>query len=68
MPKGKRRPPDTPTDIATHDEVLRLLSAQARDGNVTATVALLRALPAEPDDFDPDAELRRLCGRDGDDE
>jgi len=52
------------TDVATHDEVMRILTAQARDGSVTAACALERALRAAPiEDEDFDAELERLAGR-----
>lgn len=44
-------------EIVTHEEVLRILSEQARNGSVTAAVALERALRARP-----------LTGEDGDDE
>jgi hypothetical protein len=48
-------------DIATHDEVMQLLTAQARNGSVTAAVALERALRiASNDDEDLDDELDRL--------
>jgi hypothetical protein len=51
-------------DIATHDEVLELLTKHAREGSISAAIALERALrarrPEEDDDFD--AEVRRLVG------
>jgi hypothetical protein len=58
----RRKQPDL-TDIATHEEVMRILTAQARDGSVTAACALERALRAAPRDDDFDAELERLVGR-----
>ena len=59
----RRKRPEL-TDIATHDEVMRILTAQARDGSVTAACALERALRAAPiEDEDFDAELERLAGR-----
>ena len=59
----RRKQPEL-TDIATHDEVMRILTAQARDGSVTAACALERALRAAPiEDEDFDAELERLAGR-----
>jgi len=43
---------------------MRILTAQARDGSVTAACALERALRAAPiEDEDFDAELERLAGR-----
>ena len=53
-------------EILSHDDVLELLSAKARDGGVTAMVSLERALRMTPDD-DPDEmddELDRLLRRD----
>ncbi len=50
------------TEIATHDEVLKILTAQASEGSVTAAAALERALRArargETDELD--RELDRL--------
>jgi hypothetical protein len=52
--------------ILTHDEVLEILSEQAKKGSVTAAAALERALPARAraatarEDEDWDTELRRL--------
>lgn len=39
MPRGKKK-------ILNHDEVLQILSQQAKDGSVTAAAALERALRA----------------------
>jgi len=52
--------------ILSHDDVLVLLSAKARDGSVTAMVSLERALRMTPDDDqdDLDEELDRLLRRD----
>jgi hypothetical protein len=48
----------------SHQEVLELLSARAREGSVSAAIALERALRAAPrEDEDFDAELERLAGR-----
>jgi hypothetical protein len=59
----RRKRPEL-TDVATHDEVMRILTAQARDGSVTAAGALERALRgARREDEDFDAELERLAGR-----
>ena len=59
------REPPTVKNIADHDEVLALLSAQARAGKVAAAIALERALRAAPrSDEDFDDELRRLLGGD----
>jgi hypothetical protein len=56
--------------IATHEEVLRLLSEQARNGSVTAATALERALRGQPlTDEDLDADLERILTKDdGEDE
>jgi hypothetical protein len=59
----RRKQPEL-TDVATHEEVMRILTAQARDGSVTAACALERALRAAPrQDEDFDVELERLAGR-----
>jgi hypothetical protein len=52
------------TGVMSHQEVLELLSARAREGSVSAAIALERALRAAPrEDEDFDAELERLVGR-----
>ena len=52
-------------DILTYEEVLGLLSQQAREGSVTAAAALERVLrPGPDDDEDMDDELERLCNED----
>jgi hypothetical protein len=52
-------------DILTYEEVLGLLSQQAREGSVTAAAALERVLrPGPDDDEDMDDELERLCNGD----
>jgi len=52
--------------VLSHDDVLALLSAKARDGSVTAMVSLERALRITPDDDhdEMDDELDRLLRRD----
>jgi hypothetical protein len=53
------------SEILTHEETLKILSQQARDGSVTAAVALERALrPEGPGQEDIDAELDRILGKD----
>lgn len=55
------------TKIATLEEVLELLTEQARKGSVTAAAALERALRArakENEGDDLDRELDRLMRRD----
>ena len=53
--------------IASHEEILEILSEQARKGSVTAAAALERALraraKADPHKFDD--ELDRLLAKDG---
>jgi hypothetical protein len=52
--------------IATHEEVLVMLSDKARQGQTGAMIALERALRVrqrEKDDDDFEAELERLAGR-----
>lgn len=52
-------------DILSREEVLELLSQRARDGSVSAAIALERALRAAPrSDENFDNELDRLL-RDG---
>ena len=52
-------------DILSREEVLELLSERARDGSVSAAIALERALRAAPrSDENFDDELDRLL-RDG---
>ena len=51
--------------ILTHDQVLELLSARAREGSISAAIALERALRASArsaGDFDD--ELRQLVADD----
>jgi len=48
--------------IATHDEVLEMLTEQARNGSVTAAAALERALRNRP--VDPEAEIDDVLDRD----
>ncbi len=50
--------------VLTHDDVLKLLSAKARDGSVTAMVSLERALRMADDHDDLDEELDRILRRD----
>ena len=57
------REPPTREAIATRDEVLALLSQEARAGKVQALVALERALRAAPHPS-MDDELERLLGED----
>jgi hypothetical protein len=55
-------------DIATHEEVLRLLTKQARAGSIHATVALGRELrAAEKRQFEVDEVIDRILGREGTD-
>jgi hypothetical protein len=51
---------DDKRDIATHDEVLRLLTAKARSGSVSAAIALERALRIADKGDDLEDELDRL--------
>lgn len=54
-------------EILTHEQTLRLLSEMAKNGSVTATVALARELrldPGEEGDDELDDELDRLLRRD----
>ena len=53
-------------EIATRDEVLRMLTEKARKGQTGAMIALERALrtKAKEDDDPLDAELDRLLRRD----
>ena len=51
-------------EILTYEEVLALLSEQARAGKVAALVSLERALrPEGPEQEDIDAELDRILGK-----
>ncbi len=55
--------------VLTHEETLQLLSEMARNGSVTAAVALARELRLDPgeedeDEDELDAELDRLLRRD----
>ncbi len=57
--------PPSADKIATHEEVLGLLSRKARDGSVSAAVALERALRSDyPGSIDDDLDeiLRRATG------
>jgi hypothetical protein len=54
-------------DVLSREEALRLLSEMAKNGSVTAAVALERALrldPGKEDEDELDAELDRLLRRD----
>ena len=54
-------------EVLTHEETLQLLSEMARNGSVTAAVALARELrldPGEEDKDELDTELDRLLRRD----
>jgi hypothetical protein len=44
-------------EILTHEETLRILSEMARNGSVTAAVALARELRLDPCDEELDLEL-----------
>lgn len=48
------------SEIATHDEVLKILTEQARNGSVTAAAALERALRARAKDDSLEDELDRI--------
>ena len=49
--------------IATHQEVLEILSAQARAGSISAAIALERALRAAgKDEPNLDDEIDRILG------
>jgi hypothetical protein len=53
-------------EILTHEETLRILSEMARNGSVTAAVALARELrldPGDEGDDELDAELDRPLDR-----
>ena len=51
--------------ILSHDEVLELLSERAREGSISAAIALERALRATPkSDQDWDDELSRIIADD----
>jgi hypothetical protein len=57
----------TDTDVLTREQVLALLSKKAREGSVSAAIALERALridPREQDDFDDQLD-RPLGEREG---
>jgi hypothetical protein len=54
-------------EILSHEQTLEILSEMARNGSVTATVALARELrldPGEEGDDELDDELDRLLHRD----
>lgn len=54
--------PENP--ILTRDEVLELLTKRAREGSVSAAIALERALRAEPKSAEAwEAELQRFLGQ-----
>ena len=51
-------------EVASHEEALAILTAQARDGSATAAVALERALREDTsEDHEPDELERILEGR-----
>jgi hypothetical protein len=53
--------PPSAAEVASHEEVLGLLSRQARGGSISAAIALERALRAIPNsDEDWDDELSRI--------
>jgi hypothetical protein len=56
-------------EVLTHEETLKILSEMARNGSVTAAVAMARELRLDPGDEDLDLELddelERLLRRDG---
>ena len=54
-------------EILTHEDTLRILSEMARNGSVTAAVAMARELRLDPGDEEDelDDELARLLRRDG---
>jgi hypothetical protein len=53
-------------EVLTHEETLRLLSEMARNGSVTAAVAIARELRLDPgeEEDELDDELDRLVSRD----
>ncbi len=56
----RRASPADDDDGPDHAEALQLLAQSARNGSVTAAVALERALRAEPAPSAPDDELARI--------
>jgi hypothetical protein len=54
-----RKPPEV-GDVASKEEALAILSAMARDGRVTAAIALVRELKGEADGSDGGDLLDRL--------
>ena len=55
--------PPRPTEVSTHAEVLALLSRKAREGSITAAVALERALRAQANVEDEIGEaIDRILG------
>jgi hypothetical protein len=56
-----RAPPDS-REVATHEEALAILSAQARDGGATAAVALERALREDVRPESPDDQIADILG------
>jgi hypothetical protein len=55
-------------EIASHDEVLELLTQKAREGSTAAMIALERALRAvakQRQDDEVDATINRLLGEGG---
>lgn len=58
-------PPDG-SEVATHGESLAILTRLARDGKVSAAIALERALRAEDAGGEPRGELWRLLHGDDD--
>ncbi len=53
----------TMSKIASHEEVLEILSEQARKGSVTAAAALERALRARAKEEPPDDLLDRILAK-----
>jgi hypothetical protein len=56
--------PPSATEVASHEEVLGLLSEKARGGSVSAAIALERALRDGRHEQDIDDELDRILGGD----
>jgi hypothetical protein len=47
-------------EIATHDEVLEMLTEKAREGSTSAMIALERALRLDPEPNFVDEEFERI--------